>query len=84
MNQSIVVHCDPDILGGTAVLVGTRVPVKALLDYIAGGHTLNDSTWTDSLGVSLASFAKPTDLHLVHESLDLRLPPALIGPLAIL
>ena len=41
-HESIVVHCDPDILGGTAVFVGTRVPVKALLDYIAGGHTLDD------------------------------------------
>ncbi|MEO6164189.1 MAG: DUF433 domain-containing protein [Candidatus Binatia bacterium] len=43
MNQSsIVVHSDPDILGGTPVFVGTRGPVKALLDYIAGGHTLDD------------------------------------------
>ncbi len=41
-HESVVVHCDPDILGGTPVFVGTRVPVKALLDYIAGGHTLDD------------------------------------------
>lgn len=40
--SSVVVHSDPDILGGTPVFVGTRVPVKALLDYIAGGHTLDD------------------------------------------
>ena len=52
MNQSIIVHCDPDILGGTVVFVATRVPVKALLDYIAGGHTLDDSTRTDSSGFS--------------------------------
>ena len=31
-----VVHCDPDILGGTPVFVGTRVPVKNLFDYLAG------------------------------------------------
>ena len=35
-----VVHCDPDILGGTPVFVGTRVPLKALIDYLAGGHPL--------------------------------------------
>ena len=40
MKQSSVVHCDPDILGGTPVFVGTRVPVQALIDYIEGGHSL--------------------------------------------
>ena len=35
-----VVHSDPDILGGVAVFVGTRVPLKALFDYLAGGHPL--------------------------------------------
>ena len=42
MKQEAVLHCDPDFLGGTPVFVGTRVPAKALLDYIAGGHTLDD------------------------------------------
>jgi uncharacterized protein DUF433 len=28
-----VVHSDPEILGGTPVFVGTRVPFQALLDY---------------------------------------------------
>jgi uncharacterized protein (DUF433 family) len=28
------VHSDPDILGGVPVFAGTRVPVRALLDYI--------------------------------------------------
>ena len=37
-----VVHSDPDILGGTPVFVGTRVPVKALIDYIEGGHSLDE------------------------------------------
>jgi len=36
-----VVHCDPEILGGTAVFRGTRVPVKNLLDYLAAGDTLD-------------------------------------------
>ncbi|HEX8009832.1 MAG TPA: DUF433 domain-containing protein [Casimicrobiaceae bacterium] len=42
MKQSSVVHSDPDILGGTPVLVGTRVPVQALIDYIEGGHSLEE------------------------------------------
>ena len=37
-----LVHSDPEILGGTPVFVGTRVPVKALLDYLEGGHRLED------------------------------------------
>jgi uncharacterized protein (DUF433 family) len=40
MKQSSVVKSDPDILGGTPVFVGTRVPVQALIDYIEGGHSL--------------------------------------------
>ena len=34
------VHSDPEILGGTPVFCGTRVPVKNLLDYLAAGDTL--------------------------------------------
>jgi uncharacterized protein (DUF433 family) len=34
------VHSDPDILGGTPVFVGTRVPVRALLDYLEHGRPL--------------------------------------------
>jgi uncharacterized protein (DUF433 family) len=34
------VHSDPDILGGTLVFVGTRVPVRALLDYLEHGRPL--------------------------------------------
>jgi uncharacterized protein (DUF433 family) len=37
-----VVHSDPDILGGTPVFVGTRVPVKSLFDYLEGGDTLDE------------------------------------------
>jgi uncharacterized protein (DUF433 family) len=34
------VHSDPDILGGAAVFVGTRVPVRALFDYLEHGRAL--------------------------------------------
>ncbi len=39
---SSVVHSDPDILGGTPVFVGTRVPVRTLLAYFAAGDTLEE------------------------------------------
>jgi len=35
-----VVHSNPEILGGTPVFVGTRVPLKNLLDYLAAGDNL--------------------------------------------
>ena len=31
-----------DILGGAAVFVDTRVPVQTLIDYLEGGHTLEE------------------------------------------
>ena len=36
-----VFHSNPNILGGTAVFVGTRVPVRTLLEYIEGGYRLD-------------------------------------------
>ncbi|WP_333208079.1 MULTISPECIES: DUF433 domain-containing protein [unclassified Microcoleus] len=38
---SRVIHSDPDILGGTPVFVGTRVPMKTLLDYLEAGDSLD-------------------------------------------
>jgi len=37
-----VVHSNPDILGGAPVFVGTRVPVRALIDYLGGGQPLSE------------------------------------------
>ncbi|MCX6591400.1 MAG: DUF433 domain-containing protein [Acidobacteria bacterium] len=33
---------DPEILGGTPVFRGTRVPFRALVDYLEGGDTLDE------------------------------------------
>ena len=38
-NSDIIIK-DPDILGGTPVFRGTRVPFKNLVDYLEGSHTL--------------------------------------------
>ena len=32
---------DPEVLGGTPVFAGTRVPVQTLLDYLEAGHALD-------------------------------------------
>ena len=37
-----VIHSDPDILGGTPVFTGTRVPVQTLIDYLEAGDRLDD------------------------------------------
>jgi uncharacterized protein (DUF433 family) len=40
-SQSVIAR-DPEILGGTPVFRGTRVPFQSLLDYIEGGQTLDE------------------------------------------
>ena len=42
MQATDMIVKDPDILGGTPVFVGTRVPFQALLDYLEGGETLDE------------------------------------------
>ena len=37
-----VIVKNPDILGGTPVFRGTRVPIQALFDYLEGGETLEE------------------------------------------
>jgi len=37
-----IVYSDPDILGGTPVFVGTRVPIQSLFDYLEGGEPLDE------------------------------------------
>lgn len=37
-----IVHSDPEILGGTPVFHGTRVPLRNLIDYLERGHSLDE------------------------------------------
>ena len=37
-----VVHSDPEIMGGSPVFVGTRVPVKSLFEHLQDGATLDE------------------------------------------
>ncbi|MGE0821392.1 MAG: DUF433 domain-containing protein [Candidatus Binatia bacterium] len=38
----LLITCSPDVMGGTPVFAGTRVPVQTLLDYLEGGETIDD------------------------------------------
>ena len=42
LSDGSVVHSDSEILGGTPVFVGTRVPVQTLVDYLEGGYSVDE------------------------------------------
>ena len=42
MNDHKLTERSPEILGGTLVFRGTRVPVRTLIDYFEGGHSLEE------------------------------------------
>ena len=37
-----VISVSPDILGGTPVFAGTRVPIQTFLDYLEAGETIDN------------------------------------------
>jgi uncharacterized protein (DUF433 family) len=37
-----IIHSDPEIMGGTPVFVGTRVPLQNLIDALEGGESVED------------------------------------------
>ena len=41
MKNSVIIS-NPDILGGTPVFQGTRVPIETLLDYLEAGDSIDD------------------------------------------
>jgi uncharacterized protein (DUF433 family) len=42
MNTNELILCSSEVLGGTPVFSGTRVPVKNLIDYLEAGDSLDD------------------------------------------
>ncbi len=67
MNENLlpseIIVKDPEILGGTPVFRGTRVPFQALLDYLEGGDTLDEflddfPTVTREAAIASLEFAK--------------------------
>jgi uncharacterized protein (DUF433 family) len=41
MNKPVI-SCSPEVMGGTPVFSGTRVPVQTLLDYLESGESIDD------------------------------------------
>ena len=68
-----VVHSDPEIMGGTPVFVGTRVPLRNLIDYLEGDYSL-DEFLDDFPGVSREQAVAA--LEAAHEVLTARARPA--------
>lgn len=64
-----VVHSDPEILGGTPVFVGTRVPIHTLFDYLSAGETLEeflDHFPTVSRQQAVAALGHANELLVAH------------------
>jgi uncharacterized protein (DUF433 family) len=40
--DSAMISVSPDVMGGTLVYAGTRVPIETLLDYLKGGESVDD------------------------------------------
>ena len=40
--ENAVISRSPDVMGGTPVFAGTRVPVQTLLDYLEAGDSIDD------------------------------------------
>ena len=68
-NTAPVVHSDPDILGGTPVFVGTRVPFRNLIDYLERNHSLEE--FLDSFP-SVSREQAVASLEAAHEALSAR------------
>ena len=58
---------DPEILGGTPVFRGTRVPFQTLLDYLEGGQTLDeflDDFPTVTRDAAISALERAKSLHV--------------------
>ncbi|CAN5248402.1 hypothetical protein BH11BAC5_BH11BAC5_08460 [soil metagenome] len=56
-----VINIDPEILGGTPVFYGTRVPIKNLFDYLETGESI-DVFLEDFEGVSKSQVVRVLEM----------------------
>lgn len=40
--KELMITSSPDVMGGTPVFAGTRVPAQTLLDYLKAGESIDD------------------------------------------
>ena len=72
-DQAPVVHSDPEILSGTPVFVGTRVPLRNLFDYLERDYSLDE--FLDDFP-SVTRDQAVAALEVAHEVLATRARPA--------
>lgn len=70
MNASELILIDPEVLGGTPVFAGTRVPVKTLFDYLEDDYTLEEflecfPTVSREMAVRMLEHSQEAMLHAV-------------------
>lgn len=68
MSTTDLITTDPDILGGTPVFTGTRVPVKTLFDYLEDDYSLEEfldcfPTVTRDMAVQMLEHSQQAILH---------------------
>ena len=68
MSATDLITTDPDILGGTPVFTGTRVPVKTLFDYLEDDYSLEEfldcfPTVTRDMAVQMLEHSQQAILH---------------------
>lgn len=69
MVQNPAIVSDPEVMGGTPVLAGTRVPFQTLLDYVESGAPLEeflDDFPSVSRELAVAALQQAGDLALAH------------------
>jgi len=59
-----VVSCSPDVMGGTPIFIGTRVPVQTLLDYLEAGD------WIDEFLVGFPSVTRRQVVEFLQTAKD--------------
>jgi uncharacterized protein (DUF433 family) len=42
MRQEEIIYANPEVLGGTPVFTGTRVPVRSLFEHLEAGDSIDD------------------------------------------
>ena len=65
------IYSDPEIMGGTAVFRGTRVPLQTLYDYLEGGESLDvflDHFPTVTRQLAIAALEIGKDLSLARSA----------------
>lgn len=67
--DSLIISASPEIMGGTPVFAGTRVPVQTLLDYLKAGESIND--FLDGFPtVTREQVMWSCRFHFTHSSID--------------